>query len=81
MSTRNSLKQFIAGMSCFASGNINIRIQRDVTGDMWFGGRVVLQYKRLFTAPAKQHVGQEAAEDPGEITSDFTGQAQRKTKI
>jgi hypothetical protein len=35
---------------------------------------------RLLTAPAKQHVGQEAAENLGEITSDFTGQAQRKKK-
>jgi hypothetical protein len=31
---------------------------------MWFG--VVLQYKRLFTAPAKQTVGQEDAENAKE---------------
>jgi hypothetical protein len=43
---------------------------------------VFCKTKGIFNAPrTKSAEDKESAEHPGEITSDFTGQAQRKTKI
>ena len=33
--------------------NLNIRIHKDITGEMWFGGRVVIANRELLYQPPK----------------------------